>query len=93
MKKLITALAATAFTIAFAATSNADNEFNCRAFDPDGSVIGETNASGAIDCSRKMFDVVREARCEANKGKSYRYSIQAPKTNRRTPQSIFCKSR
>jgi hypothetical protein len=75
-------------------TSNAAAEDppNCRAFDEDDDVIAEATASSAMDCSRKMQEAVRQAKCASNKGKSYRYSIAAPRTNRRTPQSVFCKS-
>ncbi len=96
MRKLIVTLATTFVSLVLGATTQAgaDEEFNCRAFDNDGSVISETNASSAMDCSRRMMDAVKAAKCDQNKGKSYRYSIQIPKAGtRRTPQSVFCVSK
>jgi hypothetical protein len=76
----------------FATSAAAEDRPNCRALGDGDAVIAETTASSAMDCSRKMQEAVKQSKCDANKGKTYRYSIEAPRTNRRTPQSVFCKS-
>jgi hypothetical protein len=68
-----------------------DDKPNCRALEESGALIAEAHASSAMDCSRKMQDEVRAARCQGKKSESYKYKIEAPKTNRQTPQSVRCK--
>ncbi len=77
--------------LVFTSAALAEDKPNCRALEEGGALIAETTASSAMDCSRKMQDAVREARCSGLKQQSYKYKIEAPKTNRQTPQSVRCK--
>ena len=69
-------------------------EANCKAYETGTtSVIAEEDASSMMDCSKRMQNAVKAARCSSVPGGStFKYEMwHAKLASKRTPQQVYCK--